>query len=81
MLKIVVANQARCGDLQFSRSNPFESKPHSCQLLLTIISLCDYHCSFLFRTSMFLLERLMISSDAFEVNVCSECGVNGKNTR
>ena len=30
---------------------------------------------------MLLLERLMISSDAFEVNVCSECGLNGKNTR
>lgn len=26
---------------------------------------------------MLLLERLMISSDAFEVDVCSECGLMG----
>ena len=28
-------------------------------------------------SSMLLLERLMISSDAFEVDVCEECGLMG----
>ena len=27
--------------------------------------------------SMLLLERLMISSDAFEVDVCNKCGLLG----
>jgi DNA-directed RNA polymerase III subunit RPC2 len=30
-----------------------------------------------YGASMLLLERLMISSDAFEVHVCNECGLIG----
>lgn len=30
-----------------------------------------------YGASMLLLERLMISSDAFEVDVCGECGLLG----
>ena len=31
----------------------------------------------LFTFSMLLLERLMILSDAFEVDVCKQCGILG----
>lgn len=34
-------------------------------------------CLIAYGASMLLLERLMISSDAFEVDVCSECGLMG----
>ncbi|XP_044174739.1 DNA-directed RNA polymerase III subunit RPC2-like [Acropora millepora] len=34
-------------------------------------------CLIAYGSSMLLLERLMISSDAFEVDVCSECGLMG----
>lgn len=34
-------------------------------------------CLIAYGASMLLLERLMISSDAFEVDVCSECGLLG----
>lgn len=30
-----------------------------------------------YGASMLLLERLMISSDAFEVNICDKCGLIG----
>ena len=37
------------------------------------------HLNYLFYilSSMLILERLMISSDAFEVDICNKCGLLG----
>lgn len=34
-------------------------------------------CLIAYGTSMLILERLMISSDAFDVDVCNQCGLMG----
>ena len=41
----------------------------------SLMYFCHRH--IMFHCSMLLLERLMISSDAFEVDVCNNCGLLG----
>lgn len=44
---------------------------------IMFISPCIISLYFISPFSMLLLERLMISSDAFEVDVCNNCGLLG----
>ena len=47
-----------------------------CHILLSLSDI-RFEDSSMFLCSMLIMERLMISSDAFEIDVCGQCGLIG----